>query len=123
VLSEPHAAPPAALQTRFLADGVRVRLAHSLAQVRTLLAEGAQALVLAAQLADGEGVALTRALRGEAARAGLPIFLLAPPEDRALLEAAFDAGVSDVLTHPVNPDVLAAKLRRALQPPPARTTP
>jgi serine/threonine-protein kinase len=33
-----------------------------------------------------------------------------------MVEAGLDAGADDVLTYPVNPDVLAAKVRRALQP-------
>ena len=44
-----------------------------------------------------------------------------PPDQQGLptkpqVEAGLDAGADDVLTYPVNPDVLAAKVRRALQP-------
>jgi serine/threonine protein kinase/CheY-like chemotaxis protein len=116
VLAEPDPERSATLQARFLADGVRVRLADSVARIRELLGEGAQALVVAAHLPDGQGAELTRTLRAVAASAGLPIFLLAPPEDPGLVEAGLDAGADDVLTYPVNPDVLAAKVRRALQP-------
>ncbi|WP_263436597.1 protein kinase domain-containing protein [Stigmatella hybrida] len=116
VLAEPDAQRSATLQARFLADGVRVLLADSAARVRQLLGEGAQALVVASHLPDGDGAALTRLLREAADTAALPIFVLAPPEDPALVEAGLDAGADDVLAYPVNPDVLAAKVRRALQP-------
>jgi serine/threonine-protein kinase len=116
VLAEPNAARAAALQARFLADGVRVVLADSAARVRALLAQQPQALVVSAQLPDGDGASLTRSLRSAGGTASLPIFVLAPPEDPALVEAGLDAGADDVLTYPVNPDVLVAKLRRALTP-------
>jgi serine/threonine-protein kinase len=116
VLAEPNAARAAALQARFLADGVRVVLADSAARVRSLLAQHPQALVVSAQLPDGDGASLTRSLRSASGTASLPIFVLAPPEDPALVEAGLDAGADDVLTYPVNPDVLVAKLRRALAP-------
>ncbi|XXF78839.1 protein kinase [Myxococcaceae bacterium GXIMD 01537] len=116
VLAEPDASRAATLQARFLSDGVRVLLASSGARARQLLSEGSQALVVASHLPDGDGAALTRALRATAATAHLPIFVLAPQEDPSLVEAGLEAGADDVLTYPVNPDVLAAKLRRALQP-------
>ncbi|SEU38914.1 protein kinase domain-containing protein [Stigmatella erecta] len=116
VLAEPDAQRSATLQARFLADGVRVLLADSAARVRQCLREGAQALVVASHLPDGEGAALTRLLREAEDTAALPIFVLAPPEDPALVEAGLDAGADDVLAYPVNPDVLAAKVRRSLQP-------
>ncbi len=116
VLAEPDPARSATLQARFLAEGVRVLLADSVARARELLAGGARALVVASRLPDGDAAALTQSLRGAAATAELPIFVLAPPEDPSLVEAGLDAGADDVLTYPVNPDVLAAKVRRALQP-------
>ncbi len=116
VLAEPDPARSATLQARFLAEGVRVLLADSMARARELLAGGARALVVASRLPDGEAAALTQSLRGAATTAELPIFVLAPPEDPGLVEAGLDAGADDVLTYPVNPDVLAAKVRRSLQP-------
>jgi serine/threonine-protein kinase len=116
VLAEPDPARSATLQARFLAEGVRVLLADSMARARELLAGGARALVVASRLPDGEAAALTQSLRSAAATAELPIFVLAPPEDPSLVEAGLDAGADDVLTYPVNPDVLAAKVRRSLQP-------
>jgi serine/threonine-protein kinase len=116
VLAEPDPARSATLQARFLADGVRVILADSVARVHELLAQGAHALVVASSLPDGKAAALTRTLRLAPATAELPIFVLAPPEDPGQVEAGLDAGADDVLTYPVNPDVLAAKVRRALQP-------
>jgi serine/threonine-protein kinase len=116
VLAEPDPARSATLQARFLADGVRVLLADSAARVHELLAQGAHALVVASRLPDGRGASLTSTLRLAPATAELPIFVLAPPEDPGQVEAGLDAGADDVLTYPVNPDVLAAKVRRALQP-------
>ncbi len=116
VLAEPDPARSATVQARFLADGIRVLLADSVARIRELLAGGAHALVVAARLPDGEAASLTRALRSAAPTAELPVFILAPPEDPGMVEAGLDAGADDVLTYPVNPDVLAAKVRRALQP-------
>jgi CheY-like chemotaxis protein len=116
VLAEPDPARSATLQARFLAEGVRVLLADSMARARELLAGGARALVVASRLPDGEAAALTQSLRAAAPTAELPIFVLAPPEDPGMVEAGLDAGADDVLTYPVNPDVLAAKVRRALQP-------
>lgn len=116
VLAEPNVARASALQARFLADGVRVVLADSAARARVLLSQGSQALVVASRLPDGDGASLTRSLRSVTETASLPIFVLAPPEDPGLVEAGLDAGADDVLMYPVNPDVLVAKLRRALQP-------
>ncbi|MFL5354751.1 protein kinase domain-containing protein [Archangium sp.] len=116
VLAEPNVARASALQARFLADGVRVVLADSAARARVLLSQGSQALVVASRLPDGDGASLTRSLRSTEAMATLPIFVLAPPEDPGQVEAGLDAGADDVLMYPVNPDVLVAKLRRALQP-------
>jgi serine/threonine protein kinase/CheY-like chemotaxis protein len=116
VLAEPDPTRSATLQARFLAEGVRVLLADSVARARELLAGGARALVVASRLPDGDAAALTQSLRGAAPTAELPIFVLAPPEDSGMVEAGLDAGADDVLTYPVNPDVLAAKVRRALQP-------
>jgi len=116
VLVEPDPARAATLQARFLSDGVRVLMADSGARARELLAEGSQALVVASHLPDGEGADLTRSLRAAAATAHLPIFVLAPAEDPAQVEAGLEAGADDVLMYPVNPDVLAAKVRRAFQP-------
>ncbi|WP_224363759.1 protein kinase domain-containing protein [Hyalangium versicolor] len=116
VLAEPDPARSATFQARFLAEGVRVLLAESAARARELVAGGAQALVVGSRLPDGEGAALTRSLRSSGPTLELPIFLLAPPEDPSVVEAGLDAGADDVLTYPVNPDVLAAKVRRALQP-------
>lgn len=116
VLAEPDSQRSATLHARLLADGVRVLLADSVTRVRQLLGEGAQALVVASHLPDGAGATLTRSLREAADTAGLPIFVLAPPEDPGLVEEGLDAGADDVLAYPVNPDVLAAKVRRALQP-------
>ncbi|MDC0710874.1 protein kinase [Stigmatella sp. ncwal1] len=116
VLAEPDSQRSATLHARFLADGVRVLLADTVTRVRQLLGEGAQALVVASHLPDGDGAALTRSLREAADTAALPIFVLAPPEDPDLVEEGLDAGADDVLAYPVNPDVLAAKVRRALQP-------
>ncbi len=116
VLVEPDPARAATLQARFLSDGVRVLMADSGARARELLAEGSQALVVASHLPDGEGADLTRSLRAAASTAHLPIFVLAPAEDPAQVEAGLEAGADDVLMYPVNPDVLAAKVRRAFQP-------
>ncbi|WP_224248596.1 protein kinase domain-containing protein [Hyalangium gracile] len=116
VLAEPDPARSATFQARFLAEGVRVLLADSMARARELLEGGASALVVGSRLPDGEGTALTRLLRAAAPTAALPIFLLAPPEDPGVVEEGLDAGADDVLTYPVNPDVLAAKVRRSLQP-------
>jgi len=123
VLAEPNVARASALQARFLADGVRVVLADSVARARVLLSQGSQALVVAACLPDGDGAGLTRSLRSTEQMASLPIFVLAPPEDPRLVEAGLDAGADDVLTYPINPDVLVAKLRRALQPRRSSSTP
>lgn len=123
VLAEPNVGRASALQARFLADGVRVVLADSAARARVLLSQGSQALVVASRLPDGDGAELTRSLRSAAETASLPIFVLAPPEDPGLVEAGLDAGADDVLTYPVNPEVLVAKLRRALQPRRASVTP
>lgn len=116
VLAEPDPARSATLQARFLAEGVRVLLADSVARARELLEGGARALVMAARLPDGDAASLTRSLRVAPPTAELPVFILAPPEDPGMVEAGLDAGADDVLTYPVNPDVLAAKVRRALLP-------
>ena len=116
VLAEPDPARSATLQARFLAEGVRVLLAHSEARIRELLAAGASALVMGSRLPEGDAATLTRSLRTAALTAELPIFMLAPAEHPGVVEAGLDAGADDVLTYPVNPDVLAAKVRRALQP-------
>jgi serine/threonine-protein kinase len=106
-------ATAAAVQTRLLSAGLRVVRARDGAEVRALVAQGARALVAASALPDMAGAELVSALRA-ANGAPLAIFLLAPEHDAAAISAGFDAGADDVLTRPVNAELVAAKLRRAM---------
>jgi serine/threonine-protein kinase len=101
------------LQLRLMAEGMGIHRARTQAEVEPLLA-GAQALILESPLPEGDVNAFVRALRAAPATARLPIFLVTSKEDPALMAAGLDAGADDVLTRPLNVDVLLAKLRRAL---------
>lgn len=103
----------AAIQTRLLADGMGVRVQSRPTTTAELLSQGVSAIVLSHGVPGLNLVEFTRELRSEKGGT-LPLFLVVPPEKSELVEAGLDAGADDVLTAPLNPDLLAAKLRRTL---------
>ena len=58
-----------------------------------------------------DGLALTRALRETRLGRGIYILMLATPAEEARLIEAFDAGADDYMAKPLNPRLLAARLR------------
>jgi PleD family two-component response regulator len=102
----------AAIHSRLLAEGVRALAARTAADVERYVAEGAGALVVSSRAPGVDVLELTKGLRASTQTARLPVFMVVPPNQSDLLEEGLEAG-ADVMEHPVNVDVLTAKLRRA----------
>ncbi len=113
VVMDSDSATAMTLQLRLMAEGVSLLRARNPTEAERALA-GAQAVILESPLPEGDVLALVRKLRAAPATAHLPIFLVTPLEHPAAATAGLEAGADDVLTRPVNMDVLLAKLRRAL---------
>jgi serine/threonine-protein kinase len=114
VVADSDAASAITLQVRLMAEGLSVHRTRTRAETEKALSAGAQAIILATALEDGETHDFVQALKKAAATAPLPLFLLAPTDDSAVVTAGLEAGAEDVLVRPFNVEVLTAKLRRAL---------
>jgi two-component system cell cycle response regulator len=72
-------------------------------------------ILTAMTLGDGDACALVRALRADEGLASVPVFALAPQNDRAARLRALGAGVDDVLCHPLDDLMLRARIRSLLR--------
>jgi two-component system, chemotaxis family, chemotaxis protein CheY len=84
--------------------------------LRALRTGAFDALVVDAHLAPIDGIGLTRQIRGlptPKAR-GIPIVILFSEADRPLVEAARDAGVTEILRKPLSAKALAVRLEQAV---------
>lgn len=79
--------------------------------LRILASEPLDLVILGTSLPDMAVDRLVRAMRGRREGADLPLLMIAGADDRALVIAAFDAGLDDCLTRPVSDDVLLARVR------------
>ncbi len=87
-------------------------LSSTLAQVR----QGhVSAIVARHNLRDGNGFDLLTRLADEMKAGHLPVFLITPAVDHETERRALQMGAEDVLASPVNTEVLALKVRRALE--------
>jgi PleD family two-component response regulator len=114
LVADSDAANAMTLQVRLMAEGLSVQRTRTRAETEKAVAAGANAIILATTLPDGETHALVRAIRAAPATALLPVFLLASGDDLEVVTAGLEAGADDVLMRPINIEVLTAKLRRAL---------
>jgi serine/threonine-protein kinase len=101
------------LQLRLMAEGLGLLRVRTPAEAEKALT-GTQVAILESPLPGGDVNALVRKLRSAPATAHLPIFLVTSREDPTVTTAGLEAGADDVLTRPLNMEVLLAKLRRAL---------
>jgi CheY-like chemotaxis protein len=107
------------LQQRLLVAGLRTVVTRTGAEATDLMLRGARALVASSSLPDTDGPSLVTAVRSQASKVPPVIYLLT--SDSAGLNAGMDAGADDVMIQPVNAEIVAAKLRRALGTPARRT--
>lgn len=68
-------------------------------------------LLVAAELKGFNGLALVRAVRGDARHGQLPVLVLAKGDERRERLEAFEAGADDVVVSPINAQELAARVR------------
>jgi len=106
-------------KTERLASGAEV-MAH-------LHAHPTDLVVLDVMLPGLDGMAVTRAIRQDAATAQIPILMLTARGDEADRVAGLDGGADDYVTKPFSPKELVARvgarLRRVAQPGAAQTAP
>jgi len=115
VVAETDSANAMTLQIRLMAEGFSTVRAKSRVDVEKAVNAGAQAAILANPLPDGDLSSLLQALRKNAATQDLPVYLIVDKEDPAVFTASLEAGADDVLVRSASPEVLIAKLRRAIQ--------
>ena len=83
------------LETRLLAEGCSVEAARTGAAAVELAARSFDLILLDLQLPDGDGLLVLRRLRGQAANALTPIFLLKGEGEPAhVIQRGFDTGAS-----------------------------
>jgi CheY-like chemotaxis protein len=103
------------LGARFAQEGMQVEHVVDGATARQILASRPpDAFVCTWHLPKVDGLALLLAVRGNERTGELPVFILGPRGDDELMSKALDLGADDYFGAPVRPDVIVAKLRRAL---------
>ena len=99
-----------------LGSGLRiVTLDSPLHVFETLEREQPVVLLLEARLPSFDAIAFTRLLRGMVAYRDLPIVMLGGNLDSATLLAAYDAGIDEMLTKPLVPLELRARVAHRLE--------
>lgn len=76
---------------------------------------GVDAVIVDAVMPVTDGYALTRGLRQHPVFAALPILMLSRKRERKDVERALQAGVSDYLVKPLDPELLVEKLNLSLK--------
>lgn len=86
--------------------------------MRMLIAQRPSVLLLDYKLPGGDGLMLTRRLRGDRGDLyHIPIVLMAEAPDAALAMAARDAGVNEIVVKPISVEALILRLMHVLQAP------
>jgi CheY-like chemotaxis protein len=103
------------LGARFAQEGMQVEHVVDGATARQILqTRPPDAFVCTWQLPKVDGQALLLAVRANERTSELPVFVLGPRGDDELMSKALDLGADDYFGAPVRPDVIVAKLRRAI---------
>ncbi len=82
---------------------------------RHVLQQSPSVILLDNRLPGGDGVSFTRRLRRDISHGQIPIILMAEAPDAALVAAARDAGVSEIVVKPISVEALVKRLAHALQ--------
>lgn len=103
------------LGARLAQEGMQVEHVVDGATARQILqSRPPDAFVCTWQLPKVDGQALLLAVRANERTSELPVFILGPRGDDELMSKALDLGADDYFGAPVRPDVIVAKLRRAV---------
>lgn len=96
-----------------------IHVAGTMAEAqRQLLQHSPNVILLDHKLPGGDGIGLTRRLRRDRVSGGqTPIILMAEAPDAALVAAARDAGVNEIVVKPVSVEALVRRLMHVLQMP------
>jgi CheY-like chemotaxis protein len=103
------------LGARLAQEGMQVEHVVDGATARQILqSRPPDAFVCTWALPKVDGQALLLAVRANERTSELPVFILGPRGDDELMSKALDLGADDYFGAPVRPDVIVAKLRRAV---------
>ena len=72
-------------------------------------------VIVNAAARDFDGLRFCAGLRSEEATRNLPVLVILDPEDRPRLVKALEIGVNDLLTRPIDPQELAARVRTQIK--------
>ncbi len=103
------------LGARLAQEGMAVENVVDGTTARTIISSRApDAVICTYNLPGIDGQALLLAARNNPATAELPVFIIGPRSDDDLMAKVLDLGADDYFGEPVRPDVVVAKLRRAI---------
>jgi DNA-binding response OmpR family regulator len=103
------------LGARLAQEGMQVEHVVDGTTARTILqGRPPDAVIATYDLPGVDGQGLLLAARNSEATAELPVFILGPRADDELMARVLDLGADDYFGEPVRPDVVVAKLRRAV---------
>jgi CheY-like chemotaxis protein len=103
------------LGARLAQEGMAVEHVVDGATARTIITSRApDAVICTYNLPGIDGQGLLLAARNNPATTELPVFIIGPRSDDDLMAKVLDLGADDYFGEPVRPDVVVAKLRRAI---------
>jgi len=115
LVCEPDAMLATALTARLQADDLRVMVVTDGNQARVAIErENPSAIISEAALPKVDGLSLLLGVRAKDATREVPFFILSARYDEKQTSKALDLGADDFLPKPLNTDLLAGKLKRAL---------
>ncbi len=115
LLCTPDDAKAQQFGARLAQEGMQVEHVVDGTTARTIIqGRPPDAVIAAHDLPGVDGQALLLAARNAEKTAELPVFILGPRGDDELMARVLDLGADDYFGEPVRPDVIVAKLRRAV---------
>jgi DNA-binding response OmpR family regulator len=116
LIVDPKASHLAVLARRLGAEGYRVATAvDGLAALAAMHRAPADLILAELSMTPMSGVALTQAIRGQAAWRDMPVILITGRSETGGVVRALEGGADDVVVKPFHFEVLAARIARQLQ--------